>query len=365
MNKILFLLCGVCIFSPLIVFSQVITIGMSNALNGPTQELGQELSYGSQLYFDKYNRSEAGKKITIKVVSYDDGYEPDKALFNTVNLIEKDKVFALFNYVGTPTSKAILPLIQKYSKIYFAPYTGAEFLRDENLWHVYNIRASYYEESELQVKYFIDQLKLKNVALFLQADEFGLAGAKGITNSLKNRGIENFKQYRYKRNSDSFTSFTKELKNTPPDVIFCIGTYQPISQLINQIRKANITSKVAMLSFAGAASVQKRLNSFQDIYITTVVPNPSTSNLPIVKEYRRQNTKNPLNHESLEGYINAYTFTKILEAIEGKPTNKSFHDSAALVLNNPKMNPLSNGKNLYLKLHQITQSEFKEIKLTP
>ena len=44
-----------------------------------------------------------GRKISL--ISKDDGYEPDRAIANTRNLIEKDKVFLLIGEVGTPTSK--------------------------------------------------------------------------------------------------------------------------------------------------------------------------------------------------------------------------------------------------------------------
>ena len=47
------------------------------------------------------------------MISLDDGYEPEKAAKNTQKLIEEDKVFALFDYVSTSTSTAVVPLVNK------------------------------------------------------------------------------------------------------------------------------------------------------------------------------------------------------------------------------------------------------------
>ena len=46
---------------------------------------------------------------TVEIRTMDDGYEPDRCAENTRKLIADD-VFALFGYIGTPTSLAALPI---------------------------------------------------------------------------------------------------------------------------------------------------------------------------------------------------------------------------------------------------------------
>ena len=90
-----------------------VVIGQSVPLTGPAQELGIEMQLGAKLYFDHINSQGGVNGRKIKLLTLDDGYEPDRATANTKQLIEKDDVFALFGYVGTPTSLAAL----KVSKI--------------------------------------------------------------------------------------------------------------------------------------------------------------------------------------------------------------------------------------------------------
>ena len=58
----------------------------------------------------------------------DDGYEPARAKANTEKFLNDD-VFALFGYVGTPTSLAALPLVKDSGIPFFGPFTGAMALR--------------------------------------------------------------------------------------------------------------------------------------------------------------------------------------------------------------------------------------------
>lgn len=90
-------------------------LGMSAAFTGPSKGLGIELYRGSTAYFNHINAQGGinGHNIVIKFL--DDGYNPEPAIRNTIKLVEKDKVTALFNYVGTPTVTRVLPVIKHFN----------------------------------------------------------------------------------------------------------------------------------------------------------------------------------------------------------------------------------------------------------
>lgn len=109
--------------------AQEIKLGMSADFSGPSIGLGIELYRGSMAYFEHVNNKGGvhGRRIVIK--AYDDGYNPIPAIDNTIRLIEKDDVFLLFNYVGTPTTTRCLPLLKVHrdqSVLFFFPFSGAE-----------------------------------------------------------------------------------------------------------------------------------------------------------------------------------------------------------------------------------------------
>ena len=91
-----------------------LVLGQSAAFTGPAAQLGIQFHQGAKLFLDQYNAQPGRRNVVIK--NLDDGYEPDRCAANTQKLIEED-VFALFGYIGTPTSLAALPLAVKDKEI--------------------------------------------------------------------------------------------------------------------------------------------------------------------------------------------------------------------------------------------------------
>lgn len=95
------------------VYEDSIILGSSSSLTGFVGFLGSEYVKGAQLVFDEVNRTHGIHGREIKLITLDDQYDPAKTVANTQQLIQKDKVFALFNYVGTPTSIAVKDIIRE------------------------------------------------------------------------------------------------------------------------------------------------------------------------------------------------------------------------------------------------------------
>ncbi|MYF57515.1 MAG: ABC transporter substrate-binding protein, partial [Gammaproteobacteria bacterium] len=106
-----------------------IVLGVSAAFSGPSRGLGTELYRGASAYFSRVNENGGinGRRIVLKM--YDDGYQPDPCVENTMKLMLEDQVFLLFGYVGTPTVTRVLPLLKKFQDeniFMFFPFTGAQ-----------------------------------------------------------------------------------------------------------------------------------------------------------------------------------------------------------------------------------------------
>src|SRR5579884_4480873 len=84
------------------VTEKEILIGMSNAQ--ATSENARMLREGATVYFNRVNAAGGIQGRRIKLIVYDDAYQPLKAVENTRKFIEEDKVFALFGYLGSPNS---------------------------------------------------------------------------------------------------------------------------------------------------------------------------------------------------------------------------------------------------------------------
>jgi len=166
-----------------------IKVGMCNALTGPSAALGTGMKAGATAFFSKLNAAGGVNGRKINLLSYDDAYEPAKTAALTTKLIEEDKVFALFGYVGTPTASAIMPQLARSGIPFVAPFTGAELLRNPVKKNIVNVRGSYFDETEGLVEHLTTDLGIKSIGVFIQEDAYGAAGEAGVQKALRKRDL--------------------------------------------------------------------------------------------------------------------------------------------------------------------------------
>ncbi len=196
------------------VTSSSILIGQSAAFTGPASELGTEMRAGAMAYFQAVNAAGGvnGRKIELR--SLDDGYEGDRAAANTRKLIDEG-VFLLFGYVGTPTSNASKPIFTAAKVPFVGPFTGAESLRNPLNRYIFNIRASYYDETDKLVGQLVGQT-LERIAVFYQNDDYGKAGLTGVERAMLKRNMKIMATGTVERNTVDVATAVKSICKAPP-----------------------------------------------------------------------------------------------------------------------------------------------------
>ncbi|MHB8846500.1 MAG: ABC transporter substrate-binding protein [Nitrospirota bacterium] len=305
-----------------------LTIGMCNALSGPASALGTGMKKGSMVYFDKINKSSGVNGRKIKVISYDDGYEPKNTVVQTKKLIQNDKVFALFGYVGTPTASAVLPLVNEAKIPFWAPFTGAEFLRTPVNRYIFNVRGSYFDEAETQVQYLSEKRGIKKIAIFYQNDAYGLAVKGGIIKALKKRNLDLAGEGTYERNTEDVSAAVAALKKANPEAVSMVGTYKAMAAFIKKAKAEGFNPVFLNVSFVGTAALVKELAGAGDgTIITQVMPSPRDASIPLVAQYRadmKASGHADLDYTDLEGYIDAVVFVETLKKAGANLTRDSF-----------------------------------------
>src|SRR5438045_9162670 len=101
--------------------------GQSAALAGPAAALGLGMREGILAAFHEVNAAGGVKGRRLELVSRNDGYEPDKAIENTNQLLKVAQVFAFIGEVGSRTSKAAHPRATAAGEPVIGPFTGPAF----------------------------------------------------------------------------------------------------------------------------------------------------------------------------------------------------------------------------------------------
>lgn len=305
-----------------------ILVGQSAAFSGAAAVLGREIRDGAKAYFDLVNSEGGvfGRKIEMK--SLDDGYEPDRAAANTQKLINEEKVFALFAYVGTPTSAAALPIFTEARVPFVGPFTGAELLRSPFNRYIFNVRASYYDETEKIVEQLVST-GIKNIAVFYQNDSYGKAGLTGVEIAMKKRNILISATGTVERNTIKVEDAVKAIAKVKPDAVVMACGYKSCSEFIRQIKKAGSNAQFFNVSFVGSKALSSDLGADgAGVAISQVVPFPWSPSIPIVKEYQKVMSRfapqSPYSFSTLEGYIVAKVFVEGLKKTGIDPTREKF-----------------------------------------
>lgn len=314
------------------VSDKEIKVGQSCALSGSSKKLGIDISTGMNTYFSKVNASGGinGRKITL--ISKDDGYEPARAKENSVALIENDSVFLLMGEVGTPTSKAVYPYTKVNNILFFAPLTGAEYLRKPFKPNVFNIRASYFQEMETLVNHLVSNQKKKKIACFYQNDSYGKAGLDGLMKACLAKGVPLVASGSYRRNSENIDNAVTKIFKKQPEVVIMIGSYKACAAFIKKAKETHPNTLFCNISFVGSEALLQELNGTgEGTIISQVVPSPNDVSITLVKEYqedmKKYSTNGNISFVSLEGYMTAKLFCEVISNIKGDITEKSFKET--------------------------------------
>lgn len=311
-------------------YNSSLILGQSCALSGPAKNLGIEMRAGLLAAFSVRNDKGGVQSKELVLLSRDDGYEPDKAVRNTKQLIYEDLVFALIGAVGTPTSKAVAPIVSNARIPFFGPFTGAEFLRTPFNKYVINVRPSYYQEMEKVVSYLVEKKNIQRIACFYQNDSYGYAGLEGIQRALEKRGKKLVSKGSYERNTVAVMGALRDIYREKPQAVVLVGAYSACAEFI-KLSKNKITDEVIFcnISFVGTESLREALGEYgEGIIVSQVVPSPHNADLALIKEFKHAMSKyqhdSPITLTSLEGYIVGKLFCEIAAAVEGELTRENF-----------------------------------------
>lgn len=303
------------------ISAQDVRVGMVNALSGPAAGLGAGMKAGAEAYFARINAAGGVYGRRIALVSRDDGYEPERTAAMTRELSESGDVFALLGYVGTPTSRAAMPIALRAEIPYLFPFTGAAVLRTPVHKWVFNVRASYLDETEEMVERMTADLGISSVALLMQDDSYGETVKSGLVGALSKRALRVKAEARIKRNSLEVAAAVESLRQAQPDAIFFVGTYKQLAASIRQAKALGIKARFFTVSFIGTDNFIAEAGADGDgVYISQVMPSPHDASLALVRDYRADIAPADVGYTSLEGYVGAAVFVEALRLAGSAPT---------------------------------------------
>ena len=305
-----------------------LVLGQSLPLSGPSAQLGLDYRRGALAWFEAVNREGGIHGRKIQLISLDDKYEPPQTLINTRQLLNRNDLLALFGYVGTPTTKVALPLIEEASVPLVAPMTGASLFRQPDLRMVFNMRTSYRREIAAMVDEMVRDAHHR-IAIVYQDDAFGQDGLDGALAALSRHGLKPVVVTTVQRNSAQVGEALDDLMATNPNGIVLVSAYVSSAALSSALRNRGSRAQIMNVSFVGTQALQKAMpvGEANGIGVAQVVPFPWNRWIPVVADYQRclrlSDKSSGFGFTSFEGYLAARMITEALERAGKNPSRQA------------------------------------------
>jgi eukaryotic-like serine/threonine-protein kinase len=324
------------------VTDSTITFGTSTTYSGTSKDLGQGIVAGIRTVFDAVNDEGGINGRRLKLIVLDDGYEPDRALANMRDLFEKRKVFATIGNVGTSTAEKAAPYAIANRLLFFAPCTGALFLRHEPPdRYVFTYRASYADEIAALVDYFVKvrRIPANRIAIFVQNDAYGEDAFQGAVRALRQYGVrpEDILRAGYERNTlqvaDAVDTMVKHRSSI--DAIIMAPTYGAGVQFTKGLQDRKMHVAMGAVSLVGGNSMAMLFRAIgpqygEGLVVSQVVPHFQSGATGVIR-YRELLHKYHPEVEpgfvSLEGFISASCLVEGLKRTGPELTTEKLIDA--------------------------------------
>jgi branched-chain amino acid transport system substrate-binding protein len=210
------------------VTSTQIAIGSSVPLSGEAALAGN-VARGIDAYFKYVNAKGGVFGRKIKFVYLDDGYDPGRAVNNTIRLVQQEQVFAVFSSLGTSNNLAVRKLLNDAKVPQLFVSSGATtFGRDykQYPWTIGYI-PPYSEEGAIYGKYVVKNIKKPRIAVLYQDDDYGRDLFAGLKSGLGKKATAIVAKVGYDPTSTDVQPQVTQLKASNANVfmIFAFGKF--------------------------------------------------------------------------------------------------------------------------------------------
>jgi branched-chain amino acid transport system substrate-binding protein len=316
-----------------------ILVGGTAPLTGPASSYSS-IARAADAYFKYVNAKGGVNGRSIEYKYLDDAYNPLQTVQVVRQLVEQDRVFAIFNTLGTSHNLAIRDYLRQQGVPQLFVASGATtWGRDvEQYPGIVGLQPSYQAEGWIYGKYLARTLPGSRVAVIFQNDEYGKDLLVGLKAGLRRSKVKVVAAQPYEVQASDVQSQIAKLKSSGADVLFIAATptfaiqsfvfanklgWKPKQTIVNAVASA-----ANIVSIASEGGANKVVPNTISIAFQRDPTDPKWKNDAGIKLYREILAKyapgaNPNDTFHVYGMAAAWTFVEALKRAGGEPTRES------------------------------------------
>lgn len=202
-----------------------VLLGGTVPLTGEAAAFGA-VGAGAKAYFDHVNERGGvhGRKISYRF--YDDAYNPAQTVQLTRRLVEQDRVFAIFNSVGTANNLAIREYLNAQRIPQLFAGDGSQAIGRSSSSHPWTMGflMSYRGEGDVYGKTVVRTRPKARIAVLYENTELGRDMLTGLTRAIAGKGPQVVAREAYEFTGADVSSQIARLKASGADTLMLFAT---------------------------------------------------------------------------------------------------------------------------------------------
>ena len=280
---------------------QTIKLGLVAAMSGQSAKSGEAIVRGLSLAVDEINAKGGvlGKKIELLV--RDDESNPAKGVIAARELVQREKVVALFGGLDTPVSIAIVPFVNGAKVPFMGVWAAGTPITRNGAAENYAFRVSAVDEivDIALVDYAVKKYGAKKPGMILINNPWGESNEKGLKAALEAKKIPYAGIEKFETNDVDVVPQLTRLKQAGSDVLFMVANVAPSAQVVKSLDR--MSWDVPIVSHWGPAG-----GRFSEL------AGPSGAKVHFIQTYSFSGKLSPKGQSVLDGLKKKYPEIKSL-----------------------------------------------------
>jgi branched-chain amino acid transport system substrate-binding protein len=209
------------------VTATTIVLGGTSPLTGPAAAYAS-VARGAKAYFDSVDAKGgvAKRKIDYRIV--DDAYNPAQTVQDVRRLVEQDRVFAIFNTLGTESNLAVRDYLNQSKVPQLFVASGATTWGRDAVTYPWTIgfQPSYAAEGWVYGQYVAKTQRKAKIGVLFQNDDYGKDLLGGLKRGLGSSGSKVVAAQPYEVTSSDVGSQIAKLKAAKANILAIFATPQ-------------------------------------------------------------------------------------------------------------------------------------------
>lgn len=307
-----------------------IKIGAHFPLTGVAAPGYNEIPSGHQAYYEFVNAAGGINGRKIEFIVRDDAYNPTNTSQVTNELVLDEEIFAMVGGLGTPTHGAVVDFLndEKVPDLFVSSGSLQWGDRPEDAPFTFGWQPDYEIEGKIIGRWVAENMPDAKVGLFLQDDDFGTDGEKGVRQFLDDQIVE---VQKYQSGNTDVAPQIAALQASGADLVlgFNVPSYTALSQLVSlrlgyqpKWFYSNVGSDPALvgalLARFSEGAVTDGSALLDGVMTTEYIPGTDVPDDPWMTLWQRvwdeHGGEGELSNYKVYGMSQAYTFVQALQA---------------------------------------------------